>query len=148
VRFYRAVGQRAAGNSPLATKELSVKRSKQEASRLGQSFPKHFRILRSSEFRRVYQEGFRFSSPFFSAFCRRAAGQDGSRIGFTAPRALGKAVVRNRIKRRIREAVRLHLSKLPPGWEIVLNPRRTVLDAEFAQLELEIERLFSRCKAS
>jgi len=64
------------------------------------------------------------------------------------PRALGKAVVRNRIKRRLREAVRLHLDQLSPQWTIVINPRRKALDAPVKELHREIQRLFQRCSTS
>ena len=68
------------------------------------------------------------------------------RIGFTTPRALGKAVVRNRIRRRVREAVRLHLEQLSPQWWIVFNPRRKAMEAPLPELEREVARLFERCK--
>jgi ribonuclease P protein component len=64
------------------------------------------------------------------------------------PRALGKAVVRNRIKRRLREAVRFHLDRLSPQWSIVINPRRKALDAPLPELQREVERLFLRCNGS
>ena len=73
---------------------------------------------------------------------------DGPHIGFTTPRALGKAVVRNRIKRRLREAVRLQLDRLNPQWSIVFNPRRKALDAPTSDLQREVERLFLRCNGS
>jgi len=101
--------------------------------------------LRSTDFRRIYDQGSRFSSPFFAAFCVREAQPCGPRIGFTTPRALGKAVVRNRIRRRVREAVRMHLAQLSPEWSIVFNPRRKVMEAPFPELEREVERLFVRC---
>jgi len=63
-------------------------------------------------------------------------------VGYTTPKALGPAVARNRIKRRLREAVRLRLPGLGPGWEFVFNPRRAALDAEFSRLTGEVERLF------
>ena len=72
----------------------------------------------------------------------------GPRIGFTVPRALGKAVVRNRIKRRLREAVRLRLERLSPEWSIVINPRRKAMEAPFPELKREVERLFLRCSGS
>ena len=96
----------------------------------------------------MYAEGFRVSGPYFAAFCLRRATPEGSRIGFTVPRALGGSVVRNRLKRRIREAVRLQLHSLEPQWEIVINPRGAALAAPAANLEREVLRLFSRCKGS
>jgi ribonuclease P protein component len=78
----------------------------------------------------------------------REAQPDGPRIGFTVPRAVGKAVVRNRIKRRLREAVRCHLDRLNPQWSIVINPRRKAFDAPLAEIEREVERLFLRCNGS
>ena len=67
---------------------------------------------------------------------------DGPRIGFTTPRALGNAVVRNRIRRRVREAVRKHLAELNPQWSIVINPRRKALDCAYPEIEQEILKLF------
>ena len=104
--------------------------------------------MRSTDFRRVYDNGSRFSSPFFAAFCVREQQAGGPRIGFTTPRALGKAVARNRIRRRVREAVRLHLEQLSPEWSIVFNPRRKAMEAPFPELEREILRLFQRCSGS
>jgi ribonuclease P protein component len=108
-------------------------------------FPKSARILRSKDFRRVYDNGAKFSGPLFSAFCLRNNGIEGVRIGFTCPRALGGAVIRNRIRRRVREAVRPRLALAGAGWEIVINPRLRVLTAPFPQIEREIEKLLQRC---
>jgi len=109
------------------------------------NFPKRVRLLRSTDFRRVYDRGTRFSGPLFAAFCLRGTAEDASRVGFTVPRALGKAVARNRIRRRVREAVRLHLEQLSPEWSIVFNPRRKAMEAPFPDLEREVQRLFQRC---
>lgn len=84
----------------------------------------------------------------FAAFCVREVQAEGPRIGFTVPRALGKAVVRNRIKRRFREAVRGSLDRLNPQWSIVINPRRKAQDAPLPELQREVERLFLRCNGS
>ena len=108
-------------------------------------FPKSARILRSKDFRKVYDNGARFSGPLFSAFCLRNNGEGGVKVGFTCPRALGGAVVRNRIKRRVREAVRARLEQPGAGWEIVINPRLRAMTAPFSQIEKEVEKLFQRC---
>ena len=66
----------------------------------------------------------------------------GPRVGLTAGRVLGKAVERNRIKRRMREAVRLNLNVLTRDVDVVLHPRRTVLTADFAHLRGEVSKIF------
>ena len=96
----------------------------------------------------MYDQGTRHSSPLFAAFCVREAQPDGPRIGFTVPRAVGKAVVRNRIRRRIREVVRCQLDRLNPQWSIVINPRRKAFDAPLVELQREVARLFLRCNGS
>jgi ribonuclease P protein component len=96
----------------------------------------------------VYDHGARYSGPYFAAFYARGLHPDsGPKIGFTTPRALGGAVVRNRIKRRVREAVRLRLDRLSPQWEIVFNPRRAAMDSPFNELTREVEKLFLRCNS-
>ena len=57
-------------------------------------------------------------------------------------------MVRNRIKRRLREAVRFHLDRLNPQWSIVINPRRKAFDAPLPELQREVQRLFLRCNGS
>jgi len=52
------------------------------------------------------------------------------------------------MKRRLREAVRLHLRALPASWMIVMNGRKALLDAEFPKIEREVERLFAQCENS
>jgi ribonuclease P protein component len=98
----------------------------------------------------VYDHGTRVSGPLFAAFClaRPEAGSGCSaRLGLTLPRAIGGSVVRNRIKRRLREAFRRHRAELDPRWDIVLNPRRTALAAPFADLERALRKVIEKCNA-
>jgi ribonuclease P protein component len=112
------------------------------------TFPKSCRILRSADFRVVYDRGIRVSGPLFAAFCwarPELLENATARLGLTAPKALGGAVVRNRIKRRLREAFRRHRAELGPQWDIVLNPRRAALTAPFAELERALRKVIEKC---
>jgi len=89
------------------------------------------------------------TSRYFACFCLQTTGDPvPSRFGFTVPRAVGKAVQRNRIKRRMRQAVRSQFEGLPANWSVVFNPRRSVLEAPFEDLCREVGRIFARCRQS
>ena len=68
------------------------------------------------------------------------------RVGLTVGKVLGKATDRNRIKRRMREALRRHVDLLPQGFDLIFHPRRTVLTMDFMQLEAEIVRILEQAK--
>lgn len=57
-----------------------------------------------------------------------------NRVGITASKKLGHAVVRNRVRRRLREIYRLNESQFAPGWDIVVVARSRSIDADFAKL--------------
>jgi ribonuclease P protein component len=75
----------------------------------------------------------------------QGAAIQGPRLGVTATKALGGAVVRNRIKRRLREAFRMHRSGLAPQWDIVINPRRSAVDASFKEIEQALMKAIAKC---
>ena len=87
------------------------------------------------------------NSPSFAAFYFPpvTGGPETPRFGFTTPRALGKAVIRNRIRRRIREAVRHEQHRFPAGAAIVFNPRKSALDVPFEALRQEVIKVAVRC---
>ena len=112
-------------------------------------FPKSSRLLKRADFRRVYDTGTRYSSRLLSAFLlnnRDPSRPPHARIGFTVPKAIGKAVVRNRIRRRTREAIRLDYQLIQPHWDLVIHPRRLILDAPFSELRQEVRKLLARCE--
>jgi ribonuclease P protein component len=72
----------------------------------------------------------------------RGTNPEGARVGLTVGKVLGNAVHRNRIKRRMREAIRRQLPLLSVPVDIVLHPRPSVVDLEFANLEREVAAVF------
>ena len=111
------------------------------ASPTRRTFPKHARLLKRADFRRVYDEGQRRSGPLCAVFFR-PNGLAETRLGITVPARVGGAVLRNRVKRRLREVFRLNRATVPPGWDIVLNPREAAARVPFRSLEKELIRLF------
>jgi len=104
--------------------------------------PKRFRLRKSSEFRRVRTHG-RCWSNRMVVLCRRPNGLQTSRFGFSVSRRRGKAVVRNRIKRLMREAIRLHCDLVGPGWDIVLIARAGIAGADYGAVERSVTQLLS-----
>lgn len=106
-------------------------------------FPRSSKLLKHGDFQRVYKTGRRHFSGLLTAFyLPQSESGAGPRIGFTVGRVLGGAVDRNRIKRRLREAARLHLAELPVPVDVVINPKKNVLKAEFVDVEQEVARAF------
>lgn len=110
------------------------------------------RLSKHADYQRVYQHSRKyFSASMTYFFTPRAAGLPiiyGPRIGLTAGRVLGKAVERNRIKRRMREAVRRNLGFLQSNVDVVLHPRKSVLEMDFSRLEGEVGRVFAAVESS
>jgi ribonuclease P protein component len=61
------------------------------------------------------------------------------------PKRLGGAVVRNRLRRKLREAVRMELARIQTGWDFVFHPRAGAADAPLAALRHEVEKVFQKC---
>jgi ribonuclease P protein component len=105
------------------------------------------RLRKHADYGRVYnaskKQHARQMSFFFSVRPpERRSDTPGPRIGLTVGKVLGKAHERNRIKRRLRECVRRHARTLTFPVDVILHPRRTVLELDFKTLDREVAQIF------
>ena len=110
-------------------------------------FPRAGRLLRHADFERVYKQGRRHFSASLTVFYWPRPRSDarqfaGLRVGLAVGRAMGGAVHRNRMKRRLREVVRLTRRWSGPAADVVINPKKVVLTADFNMLLNEVHQAF------
>ena len=109
---------------------------------VGQGLPKSARILTSAEYRRVTGPGKKTVSSCFLLFVINSKDGTEPRLGMTVSRKVGNAVVRNRIKRTIREFFRLNRGRLTASFEGVVIPRPRAGRTSSAELTKSLAKLF------
>ena len=93
-----------------------------------------YTLKKNSDFRRLYAKGKSAVNPYLVVYCRR--NREGvNRLGYTVSVKLGHAVVRNRVRRRLREIYRLNAPGLKTGWDVVVVARTRCVEAEYGQME-------------
>ena len=106
---------------------------------------RRFRVREDRRFREIRQRG-RSQSNDLLVLCALANDLPYSRFGFAVNSRIGNAVMRNRIKRRLREVIRLRMAGIRPGWDIILIARKPIRSAEYGQMETACARLLRRAQ--
>jgi ribonuclease P protein component len=111
------------------------------------------RLRKHADYQRVYTSSRKQFSKQMSFFYSmrpedRRSDTPGPRVGLTVGKVMGKAVDRNRIKRRMRECIRRNAALLTSPVDVILHPRRVVMDLEFARLEREVAQVFRGIQAA
>ena len=104
-------------------------------------FDRRERIRRHADYQRIYKQGSHIHSRYSTLFIQPNALAIG-RLGIAATKKLGGAVQRNRAKRLIREVFRRN--KLAPGFDVIVIPKRELLDASLTVLEADYRHLLER----
>lgn len=110
------------------------------ASGAGERFPKTFRLRKRPEFQRLSRTGKKVHSSNF-VIISKANDRGESRLGITVSTKVGNAVVRNRIKRLVREFFRRHRRELTPGLDILVIARESATGSSLTLVENEIGKI-------
>ena len=104
-----------------------------------------YRLRLNADFQRIRREGKVWANDLM-VLCALPNNLELSRFGFAVSRRIGKAVVRNRVRRRMREAVRLRRASIAVGWDLVFIARSTIAQTTFTEISRAIENLLRRAK--
>jgi ribonuclease P protein component len=104
---------------------------------------KRYHLRSNKQFQRVRQEGHSWAHPLV-VLCALPNDLGHSRFGFSVSHWVGKAVVRNRAKRLMREATRLRQGNIKEGWDLVFIARHPIREASFKQVDQAVEQLLRR----
>lgn len=130
---------------PSATSDSSPRdASPSSPPQADQGLPKSRRLRKRSEFQKVYGEGQRVSGTLFTLFIRQSSADAPGRFGMTVSKKVGRAVARGRVKRLLRESVRLHWDLFPAGSEAVFHAKPLMRDADFAAVQSEVKRALKK----
>jgi ribonuclease P protein component len=98
--------------------------------------------VRKGDFRKVFEQGAKYPSKYLVIYAM-ASGLAVSRLGFAVSRKIGSAVVRNRIRRRLREAMRMELKAHPLRYDFIIVARNASAEADFPDLRKCVHRVLT-----
>lgn len=104
---------------------------------------KSLRLTKNLEFIHVYKTGRRLTSPFFTMYIKKND-LNFSRLGVSVSKKVGKSVVRNKIKRRIKEIIKTNYDDIRKGYDIVISVRPKATQLDFKTMNQELKSLMKR----
>ena len=105
--------------------------------------PKIESIKKTRQFRNVYNRGVSFANKSLVLFVYKKKDRQ-SRLGVSVSKKIGKSVIRNRIKRLIKENIRLMANQIKPGFDLVFIVRLPAVNADFHQIRVSVASLLSK----
>lgn len=99
-----------------------------------------YRLQKNRDFQRIYRRGKSLSTPCLVMLWTNAPKEE-LKFGFSVSKKVGKAVTRNRIRRQIREAVRVRIPEIVPGHRLIFIARPAIVDVPFREITASVDRL-------
>ena len=135
-------------DTPTSGDQLKLRRPP-ERTLSGERLRRVQRLRSLRDFQRVRAQGRRVTGAvLLLGYAARSEPDNvgSSRIGFSVSRRVGGAVQRNRVKRRLREVIRRKLTRIAPGYDLVITARPGAADARMETLEQDVARLLTRAR--
>lgn len=104
---------------------------------------KQYRLRKNADFRRIYRSTKSLSTKYLVLYVKKSQ-VEGFRVGFSISKKIGKAHIRNYIKRRLREIMRRNLLHIRPGYDLVILARGPITEASFYELEKNVKYLLKK----
>lgn len=105
---------------------------------------KTYRLRKNKDFKRVYEGKFSIPSGTLVLYVLKTERAGAPRIGISVSKRVGNSVLRNRVRRRLREAVRPYIGTLPEGTDFVIVGRSRIAAASFSQIQKDLSRVLHR----
>ncbi len=104
---------------------------------------KNKRLRDNKDFQKIYKKGRRIWDDKFTVYFLKNGLKDESKVGFTVNKKIGNAVIRNHLKRRLKEIIRHHFPLIPKGYNIIIVPKKKVLGFSYSKLEKSLLYILS-----
>jgi ribonuclease P protein component len=105
---------------------------------------KEYRLAKREDFSKVYRAGKSAANHQFVLYYYKRSGQEHFRLGISASKKIGNAVVRNRMRRMIKEIVRLNKHKIVGGYDYILIVRKPAVTLSYQELEKSVKHVFRK----
>lgn len=106
---------------------------------------KRYRLRNNMEFKRVYKDGKNYWNRNLILYVRKN-NMENSRVGYSITKKIGNSVVRNKVRRRMKEILRLNFSNVKDGYDLIFIPKRNVVDISYKELESAILHILKLSK--
>lgn len=106
--------------------------------------PKKYRLKKKGDFQKIFEHGKSFAGPYFVLYLKKKEEQRPSRIGFAVSKKMGTAVLRNKLKRKLREAIRPLIPRVKENYDIIVVARSRLKKISFQETRMQLMLILNK----